>query len=299
MDRLDAIRIFVRVVESGSFSAVARELGVGQPAVSKQVAGLEARLGAQLLRRTSRSLGLTEAGRDFYDSASRVMADLEAAESRVGRSQASPAGLVRVTASQTFSKHYVVPQLPKFLARHPGIDVEMLVSERTSKLVEEGIDVAIRNGVLADSTLVAKKIGMSPVVLVASTAYLETHGEPRTPRDCEEHQGVLFVSQDGPRPWKFGGPRRGATSVLPRSRFRANEGEQMREGVLAGLGLAQVPLWLVQRDLAAGVMRRVLVDHEPEPTPISVVRPAGRRTARRVTVFIEFLAELLAKLPTT
>jgi LysR family transcriptional regulator for bpeEF and oprC len=169
MDRLDAIKIFVRVVESGSFSAVARELGVGQPAISKQVASLEAHLGAQLLMRTSRNLSLTEAGRDFYESASRLIGDLEAAESRVGRGQASPAGLVRVTAAHAFSRQYVVPQLPKFLARYPDISVEMLVSERTSNLVEEGIDLAIRNGALADSSLVARKIGSSPVVLVAST----------------------------------------------------------------------------------------------------------------------------------
>lgn len=296
MDRLDAIKIFVRVVESGSFSAVARELGVGQPAVSKQVASLEVHLGAQLLMRTSRNLSLTEAGRDFYESASRLIGDLEAAESRVGRGQASPAGLVRVTAAHAFSRHYVVPRLPAFLAKYPDISVEMLVSERTSNLVEEGIDVAIRNGALADSSLVARKIGSSPVVMVASTGYLAQHGEPLKPSDCDNHHGVLFVSQDGSRPWKLGG-RLGPVSYQPRSRFRANEGEQMREAVLAGLGIAQVPLWLFQRDLAAGSVKRVLVDYQPEPIPINVVRPAGRRMAGKVSVFIEFLAELLSELP--
>jgi LysR family transcriptional regulator for bpeEF and oprC len=135
MDRLDAIKIFVRVVESGSFSAVARELGVGQPAVSKQVASLEAHLGAQLLMRTSRNLSLTEAGRDFYESGARLIGDLEAAESRVGRGQASPSGVVRVTAAHAFSRLYVVPRLPKFFARYPDVGVEMLVSERTSNRV--------------------------------------------------------------------------------------------------------------------------------------------------------------------
>jgi DNA-binding transcriptional LysR family regulator len=296
MDRLDAIKIFVRVVESGSFSAVARELGVGQPAVSKQVASLEVHLGAQLLMRTSRNLSLTEAGRDFYESASRLIGDLEAAESRVGRGQASPAGLVRVTAAHAFSRHYVVPRLPEFLARYPDMSVEILVSERTSNLVEEGIDVAIRNGALADSSLVARKIGSSPVVLVASTGYLEQHGEPLKPSYCYSHHAVLFVSQEGPRPWRLGG-RLGPVSYQPRSRFRANEGEQMREAVLAGLGIAQAPLWLFQRDLAAGSVKRVLADYQPEPIPISVVRPAGRRMAGKVSVFIEFLAELLSDLP--
>ena len=156
MDRLEGIKIFVRVVESGSFSAVARELGTGQPAISKQVAALEERLGAQLLMRTSRSLSLTEAGRDFYESAVRLISDLEAAESRVGSGQASPSGVVRVTAAPGFSRRYVVPKLHAFRARYPKVVVEMLVSERTSNLVEEGIDLAIRNGALADSSLIAR-----------------------------------------------------------------------------------------------------------------------------------------------
>src|ERR1700738_208283 len=150
MDRLEGIKIFVRVVESGSFSAVARELGTGQPTISKQVAALEEHLGAQLLIRTSRSLSLTEAGRDFYESAVRLISDLEAAESRIGSGQASPSGVVRVSAAPAFSRLYVVPQLPAFRVRYPKVVVESLVSERTSNLAEEGIDLAIRNGALAD-----------------------------------------------------------------------------------------------------------------------------------------------------
>ena len=295
MDRLDAIKIFVRVVESGSFSAVARELGVGQPAVSKQVASLEAHLGAQLLMRTSRNLSLTEAGRDFYESGARLIGDLEAAESRVGRGQASPTGVVRVTAAHAFSRLYVVPRLPKFFARYPDVGVEMLDSDRTSNLVEEGIDLAIRNGALTDSSLVAKKIGSAPVGLVASTEYLSRRGEPTKPSDCDSHDAVLFVSQEGVRPWRLGG-RLGPVSYQPRGSFRTNGGEQMREAVLAGLGITQAPLWLFSRDLAAGSVKRILMDYEPTPVPISAVRPAGRRIAGKVSVFIEFLAELLAEL---
>src|ERR1700747_1935502 len=145
MDRLEGIKIFVRVVESGSFSAVARELGTGQAAIRKQVAALEEHLGAQLLMRSSRSLSLTEAGRDFYESAVRLISDLEAAESRIGSGQASP-GVVRVSAAPAFSRLYVVPQLPAFRVRYPKVVVESLASERRSNLVEEGIDLAIRNG---------------------------------------------------------------------------------------------------------------------------------------------------------
>jgi len=193
MDRLEGIKIFVRVVESGSFSAVARELGTGQPAISKQVAALEEHLGAQLLMRTSRSLSLTEAGRDFYESAVRLISDLEAAESRVGSGQASPSGVVRVTAAPGFSPRYVVPKLLSFRARYPNVVVEMLVSERTSNLVEEGIDLAIRNGALADSSLIARKIGEFAVVAVASAEYLERRGEPTRLSDLDGHDGVIFV----------------------------------------------------------------------------------------------------------
>src|SRR5689334_11410477 len=210
MDRLEGIKIFVRVVESGSFSAVARELGTGQPAISKQIAALEERLGAQLLMRTSRSLSLTEAGRDFYESAVPLISDLEAAESRIGSGQASPSGVVRVTAAPGFSRLYVVPKLPSFRARYPKVVVEMLVSERTSNLVEEGIDLAIRNGALSDSSLVARKIGESAVVAVASAEYLERRGEPTRPSDLDRHD------ENSPA------PRRSALSRRKRSSATAS-----------------------------------------------------------------------------
>jgi DNA-binding transcriptional LysR family regulator len=232
MDRFEGIKIFVRVVESGSFSAVARELGTGQPAISKQVAALEEHLGAQLLVRTSRSLSLTEAGRDFYESAVRLISDFEAAESRIGSGQASPSGVVRVSAAPGFSHRYVVPKLPSFRARHPKVVVEMLVSERTSNLVEEGIDLAIRNGALSDSSLVARKIGESAVVAVASAEYLERRGEPTRPGDLDRHDGVIFVSQSGPRPWTFAS-RAGVISYQAAASFRSNDGEEQRAAVLA------------------------------------------------------------------
>ncbi|MDN7182950.1 LysR family transcriptional regulator, partial [Caballeronia sp. SEWSISQ10-4 2] len=233
MDRLEGIKIFVRVVESGSFSAVARELGTGQPAISKQVAALEEHLGAQLLMRTSRSLSLTEAGRDFYESAVRLISDLEAAESRIGSGQVSPSGVVRVSAAPAFSRLYVVPQLPAFRVRYPKVVVESLVSERTINLVDEGIDLAIRNGALADSSLIARKIGEFALVAVASADYLERRGVPKRPSDLDRHDGVFFVSRDGPRPWTFAS-RAGVVSHQAGASFRTNDGEEQRAAVLAG-----------------------------------------------------------------
>ena len=292
MDRLEGIKIFVRVVESGSFLAVAREVGTGQPTISKQVAALEEHLGAQLLMRTSRSLSLTEAGRDFYESAVRLISDFEAAESRIGSGQASPSGVVRVSAAPAFSRLYVVPQLPAFRVRYPKVVVESLVSERTSNLVEEGIDLAIRNDALADSSLIARKIGESAVIAVASADYLERKGEPTRLSDLDGHDGVIFVSQDGPRPWTFA-TRAGLISYQVVASFRSNDGEQLRAAVLTGLGITQAPYWLFAADIRAGTVRRILRDHEPSKLPISAVRPASRRQPSKVAVFVDFLAELL------
>jgi LysR family transcriptional regulator for bpeEF and oprC len=189
----------VRVVESGSFSTVARERGVGQPAVSKQIAALEAHLGAQLMLRTSRSLTLTEAGQDFYESAVQLMGELDAAESRVGRRQASPSGLVRAIVAPVFGGLYVVPRLQEFFARYPDMVVELLISDRPVNLIEDGVDVAVHNGELSDSTLIARKIAATPIVTVATPAYLAKHGVPATPSELGRHACIIFVPRGGSR----------------------------------------------------------------------------------------------------
>jgi DNA-binding transcriptional LysR family regulator len=294
MDRLDAIRIFVRVVEAGNFSAVAREMNVGQPAVSKYIASLEEYLGAQLLLRTSRNHNLTDAGQDFYESAVRLISDLEAAESRVGRNQASPSGAIRVSVAQGFGQLFIVPKLAEFFELYPSIAVELLVSERTVNLVEEGIDLAIRNGEQSDSTMISRKIGESPIITVATSDYLARTGTPMHPDDLAQHSVVTFAAQEGFRPlfYKVAGER---VEVRPRGRFRTNDAEQLRAGVSEHLGLCQSPAWLFQRELAAGTVQRVLQEFEPGQLAISAVRPSARRLAGRVGVFIEFLARTLAE----
>ena len=297
MDRLDAIRTFVRVVESGSFSAVARAAGVGQPAVSKQIAALEAHLGAQLLRRTSRSQTVTEAGRDFYEAAVRLVGDLEAAESRVGSGQVSPSGLVRATVAPVFGRLYVVPRLQEFFSKYPDVTVELMISDRTVNLIEEGVDVAVHNGELSDSTLVVRKIAETPIITVATPAYLEKHGTPATPGELDGHACVVFAPGGAPRPWGFEG-RFGGIVHQPKGAFRTNDAEQIRAAVLANLGLAHTPGWLFAAELAAGAVCRVLRDYEPGMLPISAVHPGGRFLASKVRVFIDFLAAIFAEEPT-
>jgi DNA-binding transcriptional LysR family regulator len=202
--------------------------------------------------------------------------------------------VVRVTAASGFSHRYVVPQLPAFRARYPKVVVEMHVSGRTSNLVEEGIDLAIRNGALADSSLIARKIGEFAVIAVASADYLERRGEPTRLSDLDRHDGVIFVSQDGPRPWTFAS-RAGVISYQAAASFRSNDGEELHAAVLAGLGIMQAPYWLFAADIRAGTVRRILRGHEPSKLPISAVRLASRRQPSKVAVFVDFLAELLAE----
>ena len=269
MDRLDAMGLFVRVVDSGSFSAVARTLGVGQPAISKQIAALEAHLGAQLLQRTSRSLTLTEAGRDFYESAVRVIGDIEAAESRVGRGRIAPSGLVRANVTPVFGRLYVVPRLREFFARYPGVAVDLVVTDRLVNLVEEGLDLGIHNGELSDSSLIARKIAQTPIITEATPAYLAVHGEPATPVELEQHACVIYAPQGAPRAWGFAG----SFSHQPKGAFRTNDAEQIRAAVLADLGLAHTPGWLFAAEVTSGAVLPVLTNFEPARLSISAVAP--------------------------
>ncbi|MEO8882446.1 MAG: LysR family transcriptional regulator [Devosia sp.] len=296
MDRLDSIRMFVRVVESGSFSAVALEAGVGQPAVSKQIAALEAHLGAQLLRRTSRSMTLTDAGQTFYESAIRVVGELEAAESAIGRGQATPSGLVRVSTAPVFGRHYIVPRLPEFFVRFPDVSVELSISERVVNLVEDGIDLAIRVGGLTDSSMIAKRLAATSFVLVATPAYLDKHGTPATPADLDRHLRVVYAPHGEARPWEFMSPS-GPVTHYPKGNFRTADAENIRTATLSGLGLALAPAYMFAAEISSGAVRIVLSEYPSGALAISAVHAAGRRLPTKVRVFLDFLTEAFARDP--
>ena len=296
MDRLDAIRLFVRVAESGSFSAVAREANIGQPAVSKQVAALEQHLGAQLMHRTSRSLTLTEAGQAFYEAGVKLLSDLDAAEALVGAGQSRPSGLLRVSLSAGFGRLQVVPRLPAFHALYPDIEVETLVSDRFVDMVEDGVDLAIRIGELADSALVARRVGTTQRVTVASPAYLDAQGEPAGPHDLDRHACIAFVFQRQVRSWTFRTDA-GLIEHRPTGPLRTNDAEHVRVAALAGMGLAQAPRWLFSADLASGHLREVLACWPGERTPIHAVHPGGRRPPGKLRAFVDFLAAAFERDP--
>jgi len=296
MDRIDVMRLFIRVAESGNFSKVARATGVTQPTVSKVVAGLEAKLGAQLLRRTSRGLSLTGAGQDFYESAIDIVERVDALESSVGQGDAAPSGVVRVALSPAFGRMEIVPHLPAFFERYPGVSIDFHVSQRYVNLVEEGMDLAIRVGPLSDSSMMARRIGSMSYLTVAAPSYLARAGTPAVVDDLQQHHCVAFMAHDAPRPWEFRDAT-GDVKFVPQGPLRSNDAEYVRAAVLAGLGIAHNAAWLYARDVAAGRLAPLLADCAPEPFPIHAVWPGGRRLAGKTRALVDYLAELFAASP--
>jgi DNA-binding transcriptional LysR family regulator len=293
MDRLDLIRIFVRVVESGSFSATARGRGIGQPAISKHVAALEARLGAELIQRSSRTFSVTDAGRDFYESSVRLLEDFDAATAQVKRAVANPNGPLRVMATPTFSRLYIGPWLAEFFRRYPDISVELLTSSTPTSLIEDGVDIALLGGELSDSSLIAKKIAETSIVTVATPQYLAKHGLPEHPDDLTHHLGVIFIQYGTPRDWIFE-DESDRFVCQPHGSLRTNDAEQMRIAVLSHLGIANAPAWLFARELASGEVCPLLTRFAPTK-PIFALRRSGRRLTARVHAFVDFMAEILAR----
>src|SRR5271163_1161741 len=216
------MQAFVRVVEKGSFSAVAKERGIGQPAVSKQISALEDELGTELIHRTSRSIALTEPGRDFYQSALHILDDFENATSRIGRGQTTPKGLIRVAVPPTFARLHMVSKLAAFFAAYPDIAIEMSTSESPATIIEDGFDLAIHSGELPDSTLVARKFAQTMIILVAAPQYLSRYGAPASPSDLHHLRSVVFVERGAVQPWSFGSGH-DTKRVIPTGVFRTSD----------------------------------------------------------------------------
>jgi DNA-binding transcriptional LysR family regulator len=294
MNRLAAMEAFVRVVESGSFSAAARQLYVGQPAVSKTIAQLEDRLGVQLLLRSTQGLTPTEAGQNFYERAKRAIEEADEAEVAARGASASLSGELRISAAVTFARLHVVPRLSVFLARHPALKIEVVLDDRNIDLIEAGIDVALRMGSLADSALVARKIGQSQRRVLGTPAYFEKHGEPKVPADLAAHQAIVYNVRGGGSAWTFS---KGGTesSVTVHGRLRITAAEGVREAVFSGIGLAVASEWMFEPELKRGVVKAVLQDWTLPPMEIWAVFPTGRRASAKARAFVAFIEEELAR----
>ena len=287
------MQVFVRVIESGSFSQAARELGVGQPGVSKQIAALERHFGTQLVHRTSRALRLSPAGADLYEVATQMLRDLDDVESRIGEAQQQPSGMVRIGTPPMLTGMTIVPELPDFLQRQPGIGVEFVISERYADLLQEGLDLAIRIGNLENSGLVARRIGLLQFATVASPAYASRHGMPSRPSDLHAHELLPNRYLGAIIDWHFAGSEQDLVTP-PAGRFSCNSPADMRAAVLAGLGIAQSARAVFDAQLRSGEVVEVLAEFVAEPLPIHAIYCA-RRIPHRVRVVSDFIADCVGR----
>ncbi len=292
MDRFQAMTTFIRVVDTGSFSAAARQTNVGQPAVSKLIAQLEDRLGVRLITRTTRGLSTTEAGQRFYERALRALEEADEADLAARGAGRGLTGRLRISAATTFARLHIVPRLPLFLAEHPELDLEVIMDDRVIDMVEEGVDVSLRMGDLADSTATARKLAAGRRSLVATPAYLARAGIPQTPADVADHEAVVYTHYNA-RNWTFRHATGGEASVSVGGRLRVTAAEGLRAAVLADIGLAVASDWMFTRELANGAVVRVLEDWALPPIDLWAIFPTGRLASAKARSFADFVAAAL------
>lgn len=292
MDRFQAMTTFVRVVESGSFSAAARGLKLGQPSVSKTIAQLEERLQVTLLTRTTRGLTPTEAGLRFFERSRVALEEVENAEADARGAGAGLTGCLRVSAATTFASLFVVPLLPKFLEQHPGLEVDVILDDRVINLVAEGIDLSLRvSRGLTDSSAVARKIAGGSFHVMATPHHLERAGTPLNPAELAEHEAIMYSQL--PAAWVF--TRDGShTSVIVHGRVRLSAAEGVRAAVLAHMGFTIGSTWMFAPELANGTVRRVLEPWTLPPVDVYAIFPAGRMPTAKARQFAKFVEKALA-----
>jgi DNA-binding transcriptional LysR family regulator len=296
MDPLDGIAAFARVVDSGSFSAAARHLKISKSAVSAHVQRLEERLGIRLLNRTTRRLSMTEAGAAYYRHCARILAEAEAAEQAASALQREPRGTLRISAPDSFGWMHVAPVVPDFLRRYPELSVDIALSPVHVSLVDEGLDLAIRIGVLEDLPLVVRKLAPSRLIACATPAYLNEHGVPREPGELAKHNCLCTTLLPWGDEWRLVG-KRGEVRVAVGGSFRSNNAEMLRAAALDGIGIAVLPTWAVAEPLRTGALRRVLDAWEPPASTIYAVYPGNRLMSMKVRAFVDHLARCIGRTP--
>jgi DNA-binding transcriptional LysR family regulator len=293
VNRLSAMEAFVRVIDTGSFSGAARQLRIGQPAISKAIAQLEDRLGVRLLRRSTHGLTPTESGQNFYEHAKRSIEEAEEADLAARGASAALSGRLRICAAVTFARLHVMPHLPAFLEQHPALDVDVVLDDRNVNLIEGGIDVALRMGALSDSTLTARKIGQGRRLVLGTPSYFEKAGEPQTPTDLIAHQAVIYDQRGGGAVWTF---RQGSAeaTVTVKGRVRVTAAEGVREAVFSHLGLTASSEWMFAPELEAGRVRAVLENWTLPAIDLWAVFPSGRQASAKARSFAAFIETRLS-----
>jgi DNA-binding transcriptional LysR family regulator len=295
MDRLEALRVFSQVVESGSFSGAAAKLGLSATAASRHVADLEAHLQTRLLNRTTRRVSLTESGRSFYERAVQLLADLEEAEQEASRAAVVPRGTIKLTTAVNFGVRHVAPAIAAFLAVHPGVRFDVALSDRVVDLVEEGFDLAVRIGAPGSENLVARKLGETRLVPCASPGYLAARGAPRVPEDLAHHDCFTYEYVNPRNLWRFRDSQGRERAVRVSGRLHSNNGDLLAEAAAQGAGIVFEPAFIVGPDVRAGRLVPLLQDFSALPMPIYAVYPSRKHLSAKVRLLVDFLVERFAQ----
>lgn len=294
MDKLRAMDVFVRIVDAGSLTAAAAESGMSLTAMARLLGALEERLGLRLLNRTTRRMALTDEGREYYAVCRRVMTELSEAEDALSQRRHEPSGVLRLTAPATFGKLHVVPAVTAFLAAFPAMQVEMMLVDRVVDLLEEGIDVAVRIGPLADSSLVAAALGHTRRMVCAAPDYLRRHGRPETPADLARHHCLRFTAVSPDSSWEF--MIDGKTARVPVSGpLAVNQVEAALDACLRGMGCGVFLGYQAAAHLAGGALECVLAAFETPPRPVSLLYPHARLLSPRIRAFVDMATPRLRK----
>jgi DNA-binding transcriptional LysR family regulator len=289
VDRLQAMEMFVRVVETGSFSKAAKEFATTQPTVSKQVAATETRLKVRLLNRNTRGVSVTESGALYYEKCKNIVREADEADNIARLRQSQAQGLLRIGTSVAFGRRVIVPLALEFMARHPHMRVDLSFDDRYVDLVAQGLDVALRMGKLADSALGARFLGMNPWVLVASPKYLRKRGTPRRPADLGPHDALIYSTVQGDDVWRFFSAKGEPVTVHVSGRLRANNLSAVLAAARNGLGIAALPRYVAMDSLASGHVAELLKEYALPEQEIHAVFPSPKLVPGKVQAFIAFL----------
>jgi len=297
MDKFEDLQAFVSVVEAGSFTAAAQRLDADKSAISRRVSSLEENLGVQLLRRTTRTLNLTDTGRSFYARSARILADLEEAESAVAQEHGELSGRLRVALPLSFGVLHMGPPIEEFGRQHPRVQFDLELNDHHVDLLREDIDVAVRIGKLSDSTLIARRLFRSRIVVCASPGYLEENGTPATPEDLQQHRCLVYSNLNDPQHWHWRDDDGAERRVRVKIAMQANNGNLLAIAASNGLGIAMQPSFIVHEAIKAGELTPILGDFAWPETNAYAVYPPARRLSHRVRAFIDFLAGYFAATP--
>jgi DNA-binding transcriptional LysR family regulator len=293
MDRVAAVALFIRIVESGSFSKAAAEFGITQPTATKAVAAMEARLGARLLHRTTRGVSPTEVGALYYDKCKAIAHEIEAADNLATLMQSGVGGTLRVSTSVAFGRRVLVPLAIGYMRQHPGLTVDLSFEDRYVNMVEQGIDLAVRMGRLADSTLGARWLGRNPWLMVAAPAYLKAHGTPRQPADLAKHACLVYSTVQGDDRWMLSAPDGEEQAVAVRGPLRSNNLSAVLAAAREGLGIAILPCYVARESVADGSVKPILERWTLPTQEIHAVFPSPKLVPGKVSSFIEHLRTAL------